>query len=175
MTDPGSSPDSLQVRRRRWTRWLWIPVLLVALAAAAWWRTHPSDLPTSDRAVTGEIKVGQTLYLGVPAAADPSRTISIDDVDLKVTSSRSQDVEVSLWVCSGGSIGQTTTPERFCGGWHRAPGRDVELGGGDALVLGVRGTQAGTVTVERITVEFGDGLQRGSSRIGAPITVQILG
>lgn len=175
MSQPEAQADALQVRRRRWTRWLWIPVLLLVLVAGYWWRAHPADLPTSGTAVEGEIRAGQTLYLGVPASVDPSRAISIDDVELTVTSDPRQDVDAILWVCAGGSIGQTTTPERFCESWHEAQGRDVELGGGDSLVVGVQAPTAGTVEVERITLDFGDGLQRGTSRVGAPIVVQILG
>ncbi|MFS3128784.1 hypothetical protein ACLM5J_10300 [Nocardioides sp. Bht2] len=175
MSQPDIDPDALQVRRRRWTRWLWVPVLLIALGAGWWWRIHPADLPNASSQTSGEIKAGQTLYLR--AADDPhrSREITIDDVALKVSNTPGQSAEVSLWVCRGGSIGQTTTPERFCDSWRKAEGATANLGGGDVLVVGVRADQPGTVTVDRITLDFSDGLQRGSSRIGAPLTVNVLG
>lgn len=175
MTQPGANPDALQVRRRRWTRWLWLPVLLIAIGAGWWWRVHPADLPTSNVEQSGTIKVGQTLYLGASEAPTKSREITIDDVALRVSSEPSQPTDATLWVCQGGSIGQTTTPERFCKSWRKAKGATVKLGDGDSLVVGVQAEQPGTVRVERITLDFSDGLQRGSSRIGAPVRVAVVG
>ncbi|WP_235738945.1 hypothetical protein [Nocardioides alcanivorans] len=124
--------DELEVSRRRWWRWLWIPVLAVVVGAAWWWAFHPTGLPTSDAVVTATVKSGQTVYLGVPSGETKARTLSLHSVEAS-----SDGGEVTFWVCHGGSISSTTRPEPFCADWTGAKDAELKLADGDQLVVAV--------------------------------------
>lgn len=173
-TDP-SAPETLAVERRRWTRWLWLPLLVVVLAVAAWWVRNPADLPASDDVVVARVKAGQTVYLGVPVDVRGSRTIEVREVRITATGPADTTVSTALWTCTGGSVSQTTAPEPFCDDWREAEGTSVSLGGGDQLVVAVNASVPGVVEVSRIELDFSDGWQRGSGRIGPRFEVTLLG
>ena len=164
------SGDELAITRRRWWRWAWLPGLLVLLACGWWWLMHPADLPTSDRELTASVKAGQTVYLGVPAGDTKGRTL-----DIRSASIEADGADVSLWVCHGGSVSTTTNPEPFCSDWTEAEGSEFKLADGDQLVVGVQADSPGTVEVGRVTLDFNDGLQRGSSPFGPTYAVDFLG
>jgi len=160
----------LEVGRRRWVRWLWIPVLAVVVASAWWWAFHPADLPTSDRRLTATVKAGQTVYIGVPTGDATERTLTLHSVK-----AAAEGAEVDTWVCHGGSISMTTRPEPFCEAWTDAEDAELRLGGGDQLVLGVHADSPGVVEVDRVRIDFSDGLQRGTSDFGPTFAVDFLG
>lgn len=162
--------DELEVGRRRWWRYAWIPALLLLVGVAWWWAFHPAALPTSAERVEATVKAGQTVYIGVPVGSEKERRLTIHS-----TSVSAEGAEVSAWVCTGGSIATTTRPEPFCEKWQRAEDADLRLAGGDQLVLGVQSDAPGTVEVGRVHVDFSEGLQRGRSDLGATYVVEFLG
>ncbi len=173
-TDP-LAPHDLTVHRRRGVRWLWIPLVAAIGAVAWWWVCHPTDLPSSDRVVSAQVKVGQTIYLGVPEGDVAERTIRLRDVTVTTRTDPESAVTTSAWVCTDGSISQSSTPEAFCAKWSEADGAELKLGGGDQLVVGVTATSATVVEVTGVEVDFTDGLQRGSSNFGPRFEVTFLG
>lgn len=170
MTTPPVVTGDLDVGRRRWLRWLWIPVLAVVVASAWWWAFHPSDLSSSGRTIEARVKAGQTVYLGVPAGDDKARTVTIHSITISAPGA-----EVSTWVCHDGAIAQTTRPEPFCKKWTGAKNAKLAIGGGDQLVIGVTSDTPGVVEVGRAHLDFSDGLQRGSSDFGPTYRVEFLG
>lgn len=173
--EPDPSTEALEVSRRRWLRWLWVPSLFVALAMGLWWMGHPADLPTDDRRVSATTKTGQSVYLAVIGAQydDTRRNLEIDHVDLPITSGDSNDVDVLAWICKSGSIAQTSDPSRFCREVIEAEGNPFYLGGGDQLMIEVTSESPGTVEIGPVRLAFREGLQRGTLPVGSTYAVEV--
>lgn len=172
MTVPTPS-GALEVHGSRWMRWAWIPAALVLLALVIWWVLHPQELPTGDEDLSVTTPAGRTVYVGV-LGADPegSRSLSIRDVVLEFDG---DEVDVEARICKGGSIGQTSAPERFCDDVPAAEGNTLRLGGGDQLIVAVTAEGSQTIEIERPRVSYREGVQFATQQAGRPIVVEVIG
>lgn len=176
--DSGSTSGGLEVRRRRWASWLWVPALFVLVAVGLWWMGHPAALSTSDDTVTVTTKTGQQAYAGLAAGGTP-RSIEITGVEFATASDSegsldTDGLEVRLWICRDGAISRTTQPERFCDDVLPARGNTVEIGGDDQLMLGVSSTTPVSLHLERVRLDYREGLQRATQDFGPELDVVVL-
>lgn len=176
-TVSGSAPGGLEVRRRSWTAWLWVPVAFVLVAVGLWWMGHPAALPTTGTAVEVTAKTGQQVYAGM--TVDDDRNIRITSVEV-TTASDSADpldtdgLEIRTWICRGGAIAQTTQPERFCTNVLPAEGNTLHLGGDDQLMISVDSSAAVDLRLERLLISYRDGLQRATQDFGPKFDITVL-
>lgn len=175
MTDapaPETPPErygELTVGRRRWQKWVWVPVVLALLLVGLWWATHPSALPHDDTEVTVTAKAGQTAYVGVLGReADDDRRIHIRDVTFETSG---EELDLEALICRDGSISTTTRAETFCAEVVDAEG-SFGLGGDDQLIVAISADRAVSATVEEIEVTYRQGLQFGTDPVGPRIVVQ---
>ena len=169
------SPSGFEVGGPRWTRWLWVPVILVLAGFAAWWMTHPEELPSSDDTLDVSTKAGQTIYVGVTEDGDleDSRELHIGEVTFKKASRGSVDVEAL--VCHDGSINTTANPEPFCDSVEKAEGATIQLGGGDQLVISVTAASSQIVELSDVKLTYREGLQWGTQSVGPVVVVDVIG
>jgi hypothetical protein len=169
------SPSGFEVGGPRWTRWLWVPVILVLAGFAAWWMTHPEELPSSQNTLDISTKAGQTIYVGVTEDGDldDSRELHVRDVTIKKLSRGSVDVEAL--VCHDGSINTTANPEPFCDSVEEAEGATIQLGGGDQLVISVTADSSQIVELSDVKLSYREGLQWGTQPIGPAVVVDVIG
>ncbi|QIX27319.1 DUF2784 domain-containing protein [Nocardioides sp. JQ2195] len=177
-TDSGPAPGGLEVRRRRWTAWLWVPALCVLVAVGLWWTGRPSPLPTSDRSIEVTVKTGQQVYVGV--SVDVDRDIEISGVEMETTSSTgdpltTEGLDLRTWICRDGAISQTTEPERFCADVLPAEGSSLHLGGADQLMLSVDSSTPVDLHLDRLRIEYREGLQRATQDFGPTFDIAVLG
>lgn len=175
--DPTTSdaPSGFEVGGPGWTRWLWVPVILVLAGFAAWWMTHPEELPTTDRTLDATTKAGQTIYVGVTEDDDfdEARELHIREVTFdKVTRGT---VEVEALVCHDGSINTTADPEPFCDSVQKAKGATILLGDGDQLVISVTAESSQIVELDDIELAYREGLQWATQPIGPSVVVDVIG
>lgn len=172
---PSESPSGFEVGGPRWTRWLWVPVILALAGFAAWWMTHPEALPSSSDSLDAQTKAGQTIYIGVTNDddIDGSRELHVRDVTFKKQTRGAVDV-VAL-ICHDGSINTTADPSPFCDSVENAKDATFQLGGGDQLVISVTAESSQIVSLQDITLSFREGLQWGTERIGPAIVVDVIG
>lgn len=155
---------------------MWIPAAFVVVAIGLWWIGHPAALPTSGTAVSATTKAGVPVYFGITPAGEGRRSLEIDAVEISIVSPEdATGVSVEALICRGGSIGQTSAPERFCGEVLPAEDNVLHLGAGDQLMVSVTAEEPGTVEIDRLEVGFRDGLQRGTRPVGPPYSVTVLG
>jgi hypothetical protein len=150
---------------------LYVVVLAVLLAVLGWATTHPDPLPTSDERVDASIPVTVPVYLGVfGTGAGFDRNLHVSGVRVFATST--VDVTIVSYLCLGGSVNVTTTPDSFC--TELADTEDSVFVAGDEIVLEVRGDEPGVVEIDRVRVAYRDGLQWAVQDAGAPAQVTIL-
>ena len=169
------SPSGFEVGGPGWTRWLWVPVILVLAGFAAWWMTHPEELPSADRTMDATTKAGQTIYVGVTddAAIDETRELHIREVTFtKVTRGA---VDIEALVCHDGSVNTTANPEPFCGSVEKAEGATMELGGGDQLMISVTAESSQIIELIEMEVAYREGLQWATQPIGPSVVVDVIG
>jgi len=175
MTSDATRPGDLEAGPVRGVRWLLGAGVVAAIAVVAWWVTHPAALPTTEQPRTATTAVGTTVYVGVLGPTENgARTLHVHGADVSATDD-GPDADVAAWVCRGGSIAQSTGPERFCDAVLPAEGTELRLGGGDQLLVSVTSDEPGTVTVPRVELAFRDGFQWGSQVAGSPLEVEVLG
>jgi hypothetical protein len=169
------SPSGFEVGGPRWTRWLWVPVILVLAGFAAWWMTHPEELPSSQSTLDASTKAGQTIYVGVTRDddLDDSRELHIREVTFKKLYRGSVDVEAL--VCHDGSINTTANPQPFCVSVEKAEGATIQLGGGDQLVISVTADSSQIVELSDVKLSYREGLQWGTQPIGPAVVVNVIG
>jgi hypothetical protein len=169
------APSGFEVGGPGWTRWLWVPVILVLAGFTAWWMTHPEELPNPDDTRDASTKAGQTIYVGVTEDddLDGSRKLHISDVTFRKVSRGG--VTVEALVCHDGSINTTANPEPFCGSVEKAEGATIDLGGGDQLVVSVTADSSQIVTLEAVKLSYREGLQWATQPVGRPVTVDVIG
>jgi len=172
---PSDSPSGFEVGGPRWTRWLWVPVMLALAAFAAWWMTHPEELPSSSDTLNVQTKAGQTIYIGVTSDddVDGSRELHIRDVTL--TKQTRGPVDVIAMICHDGSINTTADPGPFCGSIEKAKGSTLDLGGGDQLMISVTAESSQIVTLDEVSLAYREGLQWGTQSIGPRVVVSVFG
>ncbi len=170
MAHPAGSGD-LQVRRHRYSKLVWLVLVVAVGAVAAWYATHPSPLPTSTTPVTVSTPAGDPVYVGVlTPSADSDRTVTVRGIDVDPLGDL--PVNVDGKVCKGGALAVTSEPETFCTSLVDAEG--ASLGPGDTLVLEIYGETTGEVDLGRVRVTYREGLQWGSHVAGPPVTVTFL-
>lgn len=165
-------PEPLFVAHRPRAR-LAITVVGVAavLGAVAWYVHSPAALPTAEEHVVASTPAGVPVHLGVFAAGtELDRSLTLHGVRVEVDSE--MPVEVEPLLCRGGSFRVTTDPGAFCE--ELVGTEDEALGNGDTVVLRVSGAQPGTVSIARVRLAFGEGVQRGVRPAGAPSRVVVL-
>jgi len=169
------SPSGFEVGGPRWTRWLWVPVILVLAGFAAWWMTHPEDLPSSQNNLDVSTKTGQTIYVGVTedGDVDGSRELHVRDVTFKKLARGS--VVVEALVCRDGSINTTANLEPFCESVENAEGATIQLGGGDQLIISVTADSSQIVELSDVKLSYREGLQWGTQPIGPAVVVDVIG
>lgn len=170
-TAPPPLPGSLEVPARRWWRFLWIPVVFVVVAVGLWWLGHPRELPRTDATTSATTAVGQPVFLGVQDG-DDGREITVRDVEVGVTEGDGE-ASVSVWICRGASVTQTSDPTRFCSDLVQAEGRSVRLGQ-DQLLVRISATTGQTVHLGRVELTYSDGWQRATQPIGQEFEVEFL-
>jgi hypothetical protein len=179
MTTPdpttADSPSGFEVGGPGWTRWLWVPVILALAGFAAWWMTHPEELPRGGGTVDATTKAGETIYVGVTddRDLDESRELHIRDVTFKQVTRGSVDVEAL--VCHDGSLNTTANPEPFCESVEKAEGATIQLGGGDQLVISVTAESSQTVELVDMELAYREGLQWATQPIGPSVVVDVIG
>jgi hypothetical protein len=169
------SPSGFEVGGPRWTRWLWVPVILVLAGFAAWWMTHPPELPDSQDTLNATTKAGQTIYVGLTADDDVDETRELHIRDVTFTKQARGSVVVEALVCHHGSINTTADPEPFCDSVEKADGANISLGGGDQLVISVTADSSQIVTLEDVEVAYREGLQWATQPIGPTLVVDVIG
>jgi hypothetical protein len=170
------SPSGFELGGPRWTRWLWVPVILVLAGFAAWWMTHPEELPSSQNTLDVSTKAGKPIYVGVTDDddLDDSRELHIREVTFKTLLSRGS-VDVEALVCHDGSINTTTDPELFCVSVEDAEGATIQLGGGDQLVISVTADSSQIVELSDLKLSYREGMQWGTQPIGPAVVVDVIG
>lgn len=157
-----------------WWRAL-LAVLSVAMLVSwvVWYVQTPEDLPTDDQEVRASGVPGTSLYLGMFDVPDGfARSLSISGVKLRTVAS--SDVTVTPWLCRGGTIGVTTSPEQFCAELVDPAGAD--LSPQDSVVVEVAGDERLVAEIERIEIGFREGLRWGTKPAGhAGAAVTLLG
>jgi len=165
-------PEPLAVAHRPRAR-LAITVVAVAavLGAVAWYVNSPGALATAEEPVVASTPAGVPVNLGVFAAgAGFDRTLTLSGVRVEVDSE--MPVEVEPLLCRGGSFRVTTDPDAFCE--ELVGTEDEALGNGDTVVLRVSADRPGTVSIARVRLAFGEGIQRGVRPAGSPSRVVVL-
>jgi hypothetical protein len=165
-------PSSLEVPRRprragRSRLWRVAAVVAAVVLVAGWivWYVlTPDDLPVQGRRAEAAGVAGTPVYVGVFTMPDGDRTIHVSAVDVPVAQGDGSSVAVEPVVCRGGSIGVTTVPEDFCE--EVVDGADRELGSGDSVALRLVAETPGTVSVDRISISFRDGIRWGTQDVG---------
>jgi hypothetical protein len=165
-------PSSLEVPRRprragRSRLWRVVAVVAAVVLVAGWivWYVlTPDDLPVQGRRAEAAGVAGTPVYVGVFTMPDGDRTIHVSAVDVPVAQGDGLSVAVEPVVCRGGSIGVTTVPEDFCE--EVVDGADGELGSGDSVALRLVAETPGTVSVDRISISFRDGIRWGTQDVG---------
>lgn len=172
---PSDSPSGFEVGGPAWTRWLWVPVILALAGFAAWWMTHPEELPRSSETLTAQAKAGQTVYVGVTndKDLDGSRELHVREITFKKQTRGAVDV-IAL-ICHDGSINTTADPAPFCGSVEEAEGATLDLGGGDQLMISVTAESSQLVSLEDVTMSYREGLQWGNQPIGPSVVVDVRG
>lgn len=171
---PEREPEgSLEVvpTRGGWRIAAYAVVLVVLVGMAVWVGTHPEPLETVDTKVVASTPVTERVYVGVyGTSADFDRTLHVYGVHVFATST----VEVTIvpHLCHGGSVNVTTTPESFCS--ELGPTEDASMESGDEVVLEVVGEAPGVVEIDRVRVDYRDGLQWATQDAGALSQVTIL-
>ena len=155
---------TLTLERSRWSRLWWVAALVALVAVAGWYVTHPAGLG-SGAAVRATSKVGTPVYVAA-LAGSPDRAVDIRSVEAEVGG----DADVRALVCRGGSARSTADARAFCAGLEPAEGAEVTAA--DSLLLRITPTGPGTVRVDRLRVDFRDGLQWGSSDVATDISVE---
>ena len=169
---PSPTPGSLEVPARRWLKFLWIPVAFVLVAVGLWWLGHPRELPLADGTTSATTAAGQPLFLGVEDD-DTGREIEVRDVAIDVTEG-DDDASVSVWICRGVSVAQTSDPTRFCTDLVQAKGHSLRLGR-DQLLVRISATSGQVVHLGRLQLTYSDGWQRATHPIGQEFEVEFLG
>ncbi|KRF10886.1 hypothetical protein [Nocardioides sp. Soil796] len=172
--------SGLEVSRRRWLPWLWLPAVVALVAVAVWWARHPAPLPLTDSTVTASPKVGQRVYLGATRSDLEARDLAISSTSFRTADSSTDGLdvdglEVEAWICRDGAISQTTDPSRFCADVLPAEGNTLHLGGGDQLMLSVESPTPVALVLDPVEVAYRDGLQWGTDRIGSEFEVVVIG
>lgn len=168
-----STPTPLQVRRRP-RAGLVVRVLLgaVALTFMVWFTTSPATLPVTATQVSASTPVDTPVYFGVfTPGSDFDRALHLSGV--KVHTTANTEVSVTPLLCTGGTVGVTTEPERFCTELVNPEGRTLREG--DAIVLEVVSDLAAIAVIDRVRLGFRDGLQWGTLEAGAGAIVRVLG
>lgn len=175
--DPTTSDSSsgFEVGGPGWTRWLWVPVILILAGFAAWWMTHPEELPSTGGTLDATTKAGQTVYVGVTDEDDIDETRELHIRDVTFTKVTRGTVDVEALVCRDGSLNTTANPEPFCDSVEKAEGATIELGGGDQLVIGVTAENSQIVELIAIELAYREGLQWGTQPIGPSVVVDVIG
>ena len=165
-------PGTLEMRRRpRFGIALWLLAAVVVALVAAWFVTHPEELPVSDETIRASTPVGQPVYIGVFApTVEFGRTLHLSGVKVHTTSN--VQVTVTPLVCKGGTIGVTSAPETFCTELVNPEGASV--GPGDNLVLQVSGDLPAIAVIDRIRLGYREGLQTATQEAGADAIVSIV-
>jgi hypothetical protein len=150
-------------------------VILVLAGFAAWWMTHPEELPSSQNTLDVSTKAGKPIYVGVTEDddRDDSRELHIREVTFTMLSRGSVDVEAL--VCHDGSIYTTANPEPFCDSVEKAEGATIQLGGGDQLVISVTADSSQIVELSDVKLSYREGLQWGTQPIGPAVVVDVIG
>jgi len=172
---PSDSPSGFEVGGPAWTRWLWIPVILALAGFAAWWMTHPEELPSSSETLTAPAKAGQTVYVGVTSDNDLDGSRELHVREVTFTEQTRGAVDVIALICHDGSINITADPGHFCDSVEEAEGSTLDLGGGDQLVISVTAESSQLVTLEEVTLSYREGLQWGSQPIGPRVVIDVRG
>ena len=166
-------PEDLAVVHRPRAR-LALTVVGVAavLGAVVWYVNNPATLATAAEPVVASTPAGVPVHLGVFAAGpDFDRSLTLNGVRVEVSSE--MPVEVEPLLCRGGSFRVTSDPDAFC---EELVGTEGEaLGSGDTVVLRVSAARPGAVSIARVRLAFGEGIQRGVRPAGAPSRVVVLG
>ncbi|TYL49529.1 hypothetical protein FXB39_12530 [Nocardioides sp. BGMRC 2183] len=151
-------------RQKRWWRALLVVATTGVLAGwLAWYVLTPAELPTDDQQVQASGVTGTPLYLGMFSVPDGfDRTLHIQGVKLSTTAST--DLTVTPWLCQGGTVGVTTSPEQFCAALEDPAG--AELSTGDSIVVEVSGEAAAIAEVDRIRIAFREDLRWGTHAAG---------
>lgn len=164
--------DTLQVRRTRWARWVWVPVLAVLVGVGIWYAASPAPLPTGGGVVVATTPVATPVYIGVLArAAGENRSIRVRDVAVETTGG---EADVVALICRGSTFAVTTAPEAFCSELTEAVGDTLHLGSGDSLVLSVEADDPSTYTISEVQLSYRHGLQWDTQRVGPLIEVTVL-
>jgi hypothetical protein len=150
-------------------------VILALAGFAAWWMTHPEELPRSSETLTAQAKAGQTVYVGVTndKDLDGSRELHVREITFKKQTRGAVDV-IAL-ICHDGSINTTADPAPFCGSVEEAEGATLDLGGGDQLMISVTAESSQLVSLEDVTMSYREGLQWGNQPIGPSVVVDVRG
>jgi hypothetical protein len=166
--------DGLVVRKSGFARWLWLAGALLVVLWGAWWMTHPSALPTPDRAITGSTPVKTPVYVGILGPAEGgNRTLHITDVTVPVLDSTG-DATATAYVCHHGSISVTRDPATFCESVEDAQGATLRLGDGDQLLIKVESNVDGAVRIGPALVTYREGLQFATQRTGPSVEITVL-
>ena len=167
----GADPGALQVRRARFGIVGWVLALVVAAVIIGWVTTHPAELPTSENRVSASTPVGTSVYVGVFAApSDFDRTLHISGV--KIFAISTVEVEITPWLCRGGSVGVTTTPDPFCSDLVDTEGTTMQAG--DEIILEVSGDEPGSVAIDPVRIAYRDGVQWATQDAGSSAIVSLL-
>jgi hypothetical protein len=175
-TEPSEDavPDGdLVMRKGGLGRWLWLAGALALVLWGAWWMTHPSDLPLSDRQVTGSTPSKVPVYVGILGPDDSHRTLHITDVTVPIIDDPG-GAEATGFVCRHGSISVTRDPATFCESVYDARGEVLRLGDGDQLMIRVESHMAGRVRIDPALVTYREGLQFATQRTGPRIEITVL-
>jgi hypothetical protein len=167
-----ADPGALQVRRRQRLGLVgWLLALVVVAAVVGWVSTHPADLPTSSERVTASTPVGTPVYVGVfGAPSDFDRTLHVSGV--KIFAVSTVEMDITPWLCRGGSVGVTTTPDAFCSELVDTEGATMRAG--DEIVLEVSGEEPGSVAIDPVRVAYRDGFQWATQDAGSAAVVSLL-
>lgn len=167
-----TEPLTLRQRSPWLVRSVWLLGLVVVAAVVGYVTTHAEALPTDERVVTAESRLGTPVFVGVfEPGAGFDRTLEVSGVKVYATSS--VPVTITPHLCRGGSVGATTDPQVFCSEVVATEG--ATLHAGDSVVLEVVGDEPGAVAIDRVRIAYREGFRWVTQRAGRPAEVTILG